>query len=229
MRPSAASRFGWFAGLVATTLSQAASAEPAEASSSSEGAQARPATLAETPPLVERRLQNAYIQYGVAFAVENVADAGPICDPTAVPCILGSGGGIVARLGKRLASPWYFGGAYAFSKQNSSNLYRLAILQQARFEARRYFDTGLDLEPFAVGSVGAVAYGNEWAIDTGGPAASLGAGVEFQITRRAVVCLMASYRAAYLTAFVDSARTARASGLAHFFALEFALEGRDPI
>jgi hypothetical protein len=57
----------------------------------------------------------ASIQYGVAFTVEDVAEPGPVCSDAGVPCILGSGGGIAARVGVRPVEDWYIGGAYEFS------------------------------------------------------------------------------------------------------------------
>src|ERR1039457_6660085 len=82
-----------------------------------------------------------FLQYGVSFVAENVAWAADICPTTNnsnnyVPCILGSGFGATVRVGYRSRSPWYFGGAYEFSHHDSSNLLRLAILQQIRAEGR---------------------------------------------------------------------------------------------
>ena len=71
----------------------------------------------------------AYIQYGVAFTVEGVAFAGPVCAgaDASRPCILGSGGGIDIRVGWRPSEAFYIGGAYEFSKQDPNKLFRLAI------------------------------------------------------------------------------------------------------
>ena len=87
-----------------------------------------------------------YWQYGVSLVSEGVIDSGAICSDPKQPCIFGSGAGIAIRLGVRTAGPWYFGGAYELSKQDPNNLYRLAILQQLRAEARYYLDTGRDVQ-----------------------------------------------------------------------------------
>src|SRR5687767_10734860 len=81
-----------------------------------------------------------YLQYGLALAAEAVASPGGVCPPDSVnPCILGSGGGVGLRFGYRARDPWFVGGAYEFSRHESSNLLRLAILQQFRAEGRFYF------------------------------------------------------------------------------------------
>ena len=94
---------------------------------------------------------------------------------------LGSGGGIAARGGYRFPGSWYFGGSYEFSKQDPSQLYRLAILQQLRAEGRYYIVTSRATEPYLSASAGAFAYGNAWSVDVWGPMASLGAGVELTL------------------------------------------------
>lgn len=188
-----------------------------------------------TRPLVD--LQNApppptnivYLQYGVAFTAEVVTAAGPICDNRAVPCILGPGGGVAIRAGWRGAGPWYLGGAYELSKQDPNKLLRLAILQQARFEGRYYFASGREIEPYLAGGAGIAGYGNEWGIDTWGPAAFTGVGVEAQITRRTVVGLTLNYRFLYFQGFRDTTGADRAAGIAQLFGLDIVLEQRDPI
>ena len=188
-----------------------------------------------TRPLVD--LQNAlppptnivYLQYGVAFTSEVVSAAGPICDNVGVPCILGPGGGVAIRAGWRGTGAIYLGGAYELSKQDPHKLLRLAILQQARGEGRYYFISGRDIEPYVHGAAGVAGYGNEWGIDTWGPAVSLGAGVEAQITRRTVVGLALNYRFLYFQKFQDSAGADRAPGIAQLFGLDLVLEQRDPI
>src|SRR4051794_28792156 len=64
-----------------------------------------------------------YLQYGVALTGEFVMSPGGICDtpPNVRECILGSGGGVAARVGYRTAGPWYFGPAYELSKQDPQN------------------------------------------------------------------------------------------------------------
>ena len=170
-----------------------------------------------------------YFQYGVAFATEQIVSAGPICDNTTIPCILGAGGGIVARAGWRSSGPLYLGGAYELTKQDANKLYRIALLQQARGEGRYYFMTARVTEPYAAVSVGVAGYGNEWAIDTWGPAGSIGGGIEYQITRRTVVGLAFAYRLLYFSRFMDTAGTDRAPGIAQLFGLDLVLEQRDAI
>ena len=68
--------------------------------------------------------------------------------PRPKPCILGSGGGLAIRAGYRNPGPWYIGGAYEFTKMDSSNLYRLGIFQQLRFEMRYLLDTGYRASPY---------------------------------------------------------------------------------
>ncbi len=190
---------------------------------------------ATTRPLVD--LQNAlppptnivYLQYGVAFTTEIVSAAGPICDNVEVPCILGPGGGLTIRAGWRGTGAIYLGGAYELSKQDPQKLLRLAILQQARGEGRYYFVSGKDIEPYVHGAAGVAGYGNEWGVDTWGPATSLGAGVEAQITRRTVVGLAFNYRFLYFQRFQDSAGADRAPGIAQLFGLDLVLEQRDAI
>ena len=64
--------------------------------------------------------------YGNAFAADFLASAGATCseEDAGVPCILGSGGGVVIRGGYRSPGPWYIGGAYQFTKTDSANLPR---------------------------------------------------------------------------------------------------------
>jgi hypothetical protein len=173
--------------------------------------------------------EHAYVQYGVALAAEIVAFPGPACsDPN--PCILGSGGGIVARAGWRLTEALYLGGAYEMSKQDPHELYRLALLQQARAELRRYFPTGREASPFLLVGVGIGAYGNDWwpvgPVDTWGPSASLGVGLEVQLGGPVLVVSLA-YRPIYFRSWVDSSTLSHDSGIAHFMGLEAAIEAQD--
>jgi hypothetical protein len=178
-----------------------------------------------TPP----PLEVPYLQYGVAITTEIVADAGKMCSTAGIPCILGSGGGIVARIGRRSAGPWYFGGAYELSKQDPASLYRFATLQQLRAEARWYLNTGLDTYPYATATSGAVTYGNEWGIDTYGPIESLGVGLESQISRRTVVGVAFSYRVLWLNEFHDSAGNDRAGSLVQMAGIDLFVEERSPM
>jgi hypothetical protein len=176
-----------------------------------------------------------YFQYGVALAFEQLGSAADVCPASAsVPCILGSGGGLVIRAGYRSRGPWMVGGAYEFSRHDSSNLLRLAILQQLRGEARYYADRSTRLSPYATMGAGLALYGSEWGASTGGLVATLGLGVEFQITQATVVGCAPMYRAFLLRNFTDSAGQHRADryfgfGLAHFIGLELVFEVRDPL
>jgi hypothetical protein len=170
-----------------------------------------------------------YLQYGVAFTAEVVSAAGPICDNVTVPCILGPGGGVVIRAGWRGTGPLYLGGAYEFSKQDPNKLLRLAILQQARFEGRYYFVSGRDAEPYLTSGLGVAGYGNEWGVDTWGPAMFGGVGIEAQITRRTVVGAALAYRLIYFQRFTDTTGAPRDSGVAQLIGLDLVLEQREPI
>lgn len=170
-----------------------------------------------------------YLQYGLALTAETVSAPGPICDNTAVPCILGPGGGVAVRVGWRGTGSLYFGGAYELSKQDPNKLLRLAILQQVRAEGRYYFVSGRDTEPYISTGLGLAGYGNEWGIDTWGPAAFLGLGVETQLTRRTVVGVALAYRLLYFKSFTDTTGAARDAGIAQLIGLDLVLEQRDPI
>jgi hypothetical protein len=176
-----------------------------------------------------------YFQYGVALASESVASGADVCPEGAVaPCIFGYGGGMAIRVAYRSRGPWLIGGAYEFSRHNSSNLLRLAILQQLRAEARYYLDQGTRLTPYLASGAGVAIYGSEWGANTGGLVATLGAGLEFQITQSTVVGCAPMYRAFLLRNFKDSAGQLRANhyfgfGLAHFIAIELVLEVREPL
>jgi hypothetical protein len=176
-----------------------------------------------------------YFQYGVGLAAEMVADPGALCPPSAqAPCILGSGAGLGIRLGYRNRGRWYYGGAYEFSRQDSSNLLRLPILQQLRAETRYYLDRGDRLTPYAAFGVGGVVYGNEWGVEAGGFSAFLGAGVEFEVRRTTLIGAALGYRPLFFRHWTDSAHERRANGalgfgLAHMVVLEVLLELRDPL
>jgi hypothetical protein len=229
------SRVGWSQTAPATPPTTAL---PAPAGSSAPEGTAGSDTPTEEPPLKPLvDLQNApppptnvvYLQYGVALTAEVVSAAGPICDNVSVPCILGPGGGVAVRVGWRGVGAWYLGGAYELSKQDPNKLLRLAILQQARAEARYYFVSGRDTEPYLAGGLGVAGYGNEWGVDTWGPAGFLGLGLETQITRRTVVGVALAYRLLYFQKFNDTTGAARDAGLAQLIGLDFVLEQRDPI
>jgi hypothetical protein len=177
-----------------------------------------------------------YLQYGVALTGEAVVSARDVCPDTAAeaPCILGSGGGVAIRLGYRTRGPWYVGAAYEFSRQDPSNLMRLAILQQLRAETRYYADQGMRLTPYLSAGLGAAVYGNEWGADTGGVTGFLGGGIEFQLSSTAVVGAALAYRPFVFRGWTDSAGQRRADrylgfGLAHIVGLEITMEIREPL
>ena len=176
-----------------------------------------------------------YLQYGLALAAEAVASPGGVCPPNGVnPCILGSGAGLGVRFGYRARDPWFVGGAYEFSRHDSSNLLRLAILQQFRAEGRFYFDRGDRVTGFITAAAGFHLYGNEWAASTAGPLASLGGGVEVEISPSTTIGCMASYRLLVPRRWVDGTGVERANeflgfGFSHLVGLELTIEVRDPL
>ncbi len=191
---------------------------------------AAPATDSESvarPPRPPAR--RAAIQYGVAITVEDVASPGPICGDTANPCILGSGGGIAIRVGWRPTEDFYLGGTYELSKQDPDKLYLLGTLQQARVEVRHYFPTGRSIEPFVLGGAGIAGYGNEWSVDTWGPSATLGVGVELELPGGPLLETAIVYRPIYLRSFGDSSALAHPAGVAQFVSLEVAFEAQEPL
>jgi len=171
--------------------------------------------------------QDKYVQYGVGLAAEGVISAGPVCNGSQ-NCILGSGGGLAVRVGWRPAQLFYLGGAYEMSKQDPNQLYRLGILQQARFEARRFFPTGRDMSPFVLLGAGVLAYGDTWGVDTWGGTATFGGGLEVELGGP-VLELSLGYRPMYFQAWVDSSHTSHDAGIAHFLGLEVSIEAKDRI
>jgi hypothetical protein len=188
------------------------------------------ATKGSTP----EHLAQAYIQGGIAFTGEFVVAPGPICNFAGAPqCILGTGGGLTIRAGRRLRGPWYFGAAYEFAKMDSAQLYRVGILQQLRAEGRYYISTGRSVEPYIMATVGADTYGNLWGIDTGGPLFGVALGIEWQLSNYLVVGAAVSYRALFMSRFQDSANTLRppgdvGPGFAHLIGIDLILEPREP-
>ncbi|XXY47389.1 hypothetical protein WME91_46035 [Sorangium sp. So ce269] len=180
--------------------------------------------LATRPP----PLHVEYAQYGVALAAEISLDAGAAC-PRSGPlysCILGSGGGLAIRSGYRSPGPWYFGGAYQFTKMDSSNLYRLGIFQQLRAEMRYMPDIGYRAAPYFSAGIGGVVYGNEWGVETGGALIFGGVGVELEVSRRAVLGVSCVYRPVLLAGWKDTANYERATAIAQFVGFELLLEVR---
>jgi hypothetical protein len=193
---------------------------------------ARPAAGSDAAPPDDARRDA--LQFGVAFAAETVGSAGDVCPPSSTaPCILGSGGGVVVRVGYRAGDPWYLGGAYEFSRHESSSLLRLAILQQVRAEGRYYFDYGHRATAFLAAGFGGHLYGSEWGAVTGGALGMAGGGVELELSPKTMIGGAVLYRALVPRAFTDSAGQRRADGvlgfgLAHVIGLELTLEVRDP-
>ena len=189
------------------------------------------AANAETPRSPDREA----LQYGLAVAAEIVASPGGVCpDDVENPCILGSGFGVGLRAGYRAPRAWYVGGAYEFSRHDSSNLLRLAILQQFRGEGRYYFDSGQRTTPFVMAAAGFLLYGNEWGASTAGPLAALGGGVELELSPSTTLGCILSYRLLMPRSWIDGAGVERADqflgfGFAHLVGLELTLEVREPI
>jgi hypothetical protein len=170
-----------------------------------------------------------YASYGVAVTADVLAAPGATCADPAVPCILGSGGGLVMRGGYRAPGPWYVGGAYQFSKTDSDNLYRLAILQQLRAEARYLLDMGYRTRPYAVFGLGGVIYGNEWGAETGGGTILAGIGFELEVSRLALVGMAVCYQPMVFAPFRDTAEFERPAGVAHYVRLEIQFEMRSEL
>ncbi|KYF63578.1 hypothetical protein [Sorangium cellulosum] len=224
-----------------STDAAAARATDGEAASTTPGAalEAQDEEAVSAPPLppVRPRVELAarppplhveYAQYGVALAAEISLDAGAAC-PRSGPlysCILGSGGGLAIRSGYRSPGPWYFGGAYQFTKMDSSNLYRLGIFQQLRAEMRYLPDIGYRAAPYFSAGIGGVIYGNEWGAETGGALIFGGVGVELEVSRRAVLGVSCVYRPVLLAGWKDTANYERATAIAQFVGFELLLEVR---
>jgi len=204
------------AGLLASTA-RADDSSAAAPPTTSHATAAEP--LAAPPPS-----GHAYIQYGVALAAETVVSSGAIC--AGLPnCIFGSGGGLLVRVGWRPNDDLFLGGIYEISKQDPDQLYRLGILQQLRAEGRRYFPTGREVTPFVLVGAGVAAYGNEWTVDTWGPTATLGGGIEVELGGP-VLLLSAAYRPMYFHSW-DVSGTELGSGIVHFVGLDIAVEAKD--
>ncbi len=167
------------------------------------------------------------MQYGIGLGGDANLTSGRICPPGAfTPCILGSGGGLAIRGGYRPSGPWYFGGAYQFAKLDSNNQYRLAIFQQLRGEMRYFIDFGSRVTPYVQWGVGGVWYGNEWGASTGGAAVQGGGGMEFEITRFALVGLDIAYVPVLLAGYTDTTGQKRETGISQFMRFELTIELR---
>lgn len=210
--------------VAATAFAQRASAQAAARETTPEpGPRWLGARGAVTAPTLRR-----FLQFGVGFVAEAMADPGALCARTDVPCVLGSGAGIVAR-GGWARGPFYFGGAYELAKLDSNNIYRLATLQQLRAEVRRHVETGANARPYATMALGAAAYGNEWGVATWGGLAAVGLGVETELSRTTVFGAAVGYRALLLGGYTDSGLSPRETGVAHFVTLDVMLEAREPL
>jgi hypothetical protein len=181
---------------------------------------------ASLPP-AESRIESGFVQYGAALAAEIVAAEGPICrDAPAAPCVIGSGGGVAVRVGYRDHGPWYFGGAYEFSKQDAHKALVVPILQQLRAETRYVFSTTTFIAPFAAGALGGALYGSEWSAATFGGVASLGIGAELSLSRTSLLVFSLSYRGLVLKRWTDPAGEDRRTGLTSLVAVELGFEQR---
>lgn len=163
-----------------------------------------------------------YLQYGVAFLGQTLRAAGSVCPraPVRVPCIVGDGGGLSVRVGYRSRGPWYLGGRYEFVRLDSSNLLRLAILQQLRAEARYYLSRVTRVAPYLGGSLGGLIYGSEWGARAWGGGGSVDAGLEVQVSSRLVVDFGVGYRPVLFRRWRDSAGELRADGPLGFGAVQ---------
>ena len=193
------------------------------------GRAAADSTAADEFPEPEQRLRTGFLQYGAALAAELVASPGAICPATLTsPCVLGSGGGLGLRVGYRFHAPWYVGAAYEFSKQDAHKAMHVAMLQQMRGEVRFYLPVRGTLVPFVTAGAGFVTYGSEFAVETLGGMAFLGAGLEIQLSRTSLFTIITSYRPILLTTWEDTTRAERPTGLLSMVGLEVALEQRIP-
>ena len=193
------------------------------------------------PPLDERGalpprrvrpppLNVEYLQFGVAFHFLFALDPGPVCpDESQVPCIIGSGGGLAARAGYRSRGPWYIGGTYSLAKLDTNGLLRVGVLQQVGGEMRYLLNLGVRTEPYVMGGVGALAFGNEWGAETWGLTPFGGLGFEVQLSRTTVVGMAATYRPMLFFEWTDRAGQQRETGLAHFWGLSVIMEARDAL
>ncbi|HEY4015147.1 MAG TPA: hypothetical protein VGM06_17505 [Polyangiaceae bacterium] len=200
-----------------------ASVSPREARADEAGT-ASAAVAVPPPPGVQ-----SFFEYGVALVAEFVAAPGPACSATTPACILGSGGGVALRAGWRPSERVYVGMAYEISKQDPHELYRIALLQQARLEFRRYVPTGRETTPYFLVGAGISGYGgNGWPLDTWGPSATFGAGVELQLGK-GVFEMSIAYRPTYLRSWQDTSTLFHEGGIAHFVTFEAAVEQLDAL
>ena len=132
------------------------------------------------------------------------------------------------RVGWRPNDAFYIGGAYEISKQDPDQLYRLGILQQLRAEGRRYFPTGREVTPFLlVGRGRRAATATSGRVDTWGPTATLGGGIEVELG--GPVLLRLGRLPAHVLPLLGRSRraTTSQSGVVHFVGLDIAVEAKD--
>ncbi|MCC6521147.1 MAG: hypothetical protein IT373_00665 [Polyangiaceae bacterium] len=173
-----------------------------------------------------------YASWGVGIVVDGLLAAGPVCrsdEGQSPPCIVGSGGGLSLRGGYRSPGPWYVGGAYQFTKTDSSNLYRLGIMQQLRAEMRYMLDMGYRVAPYATWGLGGVVYGNEFGVETGGGALFGGIGAELQLTRLAMLGIVLCYQPTVFAGWTDTAGYRRDPGMSHYLRFELQFELRSEL
>ncbi len=181
-------------------------------------------------PIAPPPINVDYLQFGVAINGAFALNPGPTCPRDAkAPCVLGSGGGLTARAGYRSRGPWYIGGAYGFSKIDTSGLMRMGVLQSLSGELRYLVGLGQRTEPYLLGTLGGVALGNEWGIEAAGAQLGLGAGFEVQLARTTVVGLSLAYRPFLLFGWTDRAGQDRPTGVAHYLGLDVVMEAREPL
>lgn len=173
-----------------------------------------------------REIEPKVLQFGIAIAGK-FALSSPFC-PNDVSCILGSGGGIAARVGHAFRNGWYLGGGYDFSKHDASLLYRLGILQQLRGEVRYHYALGKNWFLVPYGALGFVAYGNEWSIQTAGPGLTIGTAAEVH-AGRSVIGFGFSWQGIYLQRLEDPSRAGQyySAGVPQFLSLELRLEATE--
>jgi hypothetical protein len=220
--------------VLASAAPAPAPSEPAAAATPASPRAAEPsAGPAQQEQPIPPPLHVDYASYGMAFVGDALLHPGSVCRDQppdgAVPCILGSGIGVAVRGGYRSPGPWYFGGAYQFTRTASSNLYRLAIMQELRAEMRYLLDMGYRTAPYATWGLGGLVYGNEWGVETGGGSLLVGLGAEYQLSRVAVMGVALVYQPMVIAGWTDTANFERPTGMAHYLRFEVQLEVRSEI
>jgi hypothetical protein len=177
----------------------------------------------------ESRLQTGSFQYGAGLTAEALASAGALCSKTPnAPCVVGSGGGLAVRFGYRYHAPFHLGAAYECSKLDAHKAVVLPILQQLRVEARYFVPLLLPHSAFIVAGAGGAGYGAEWSVQTFGGMLLFGGGIEWHLSRTAVLATSVTYRPILLKAWVDPTGQSRPSGVVSFVGLEVSVEQLRP-